>query len=155
MNIFSRPTALFAALALCAAVSAYAGNKSDSATQGSSPGGQQSQQQSSSAMNDKQTVQQVQQALNAKGYDAGQANGNWSSKSRIAMSQFQKDNGLNSTGRIDQQSLALLGVTGSNAGAGGQQSKQPGSSDQQQGGYGMMGNQGGPGQQANPEQGGR
>ncbi len=155
MKIVSGSAALLVAMVLCAAIaSANEANKSESATKGSSSGGRQSQQQSPSSLKDQQTVQQVQQALNAKGYDAGQANGIWSSKSRDALAQYQKDNGLQPSGQIDPQSIAHLGISTSSgkSAAGGQQGSQPGSKDQQtgSGGYGMMGNEGESRGQSNP-----
>ncbi len=125
--------------------------------QGSSPGGQ-SQQQSMTGMNmsDPQMVKSVQEKLNNEGYAAGPANGTWSDKSQQAMTQFQKDNNLEPTGQINQESLAQLGLApAGSAGAGGQQStpsEQPGSTSTQQGG--MSDQQGGTGGQANPQQGG-
>ncbi len=141
MKIVSGATALFAAIGFMAAIAtANAGSQSDSSMQqGSSPGGQQSQQQSSSVMGDQKTVKDVQQALNNQGYNAGPADGKWTSKSQDALSKFQRDKGLRPTGEINQESLVILGVASpsepGSAGAGGQ-SSQPGSMDQQQSGSG-------------------
>ncbi len=137
MKIVSGAAALFAAIGLFAAIAtANAASQGDAGMQqgSSSPGDQQSQQKSSPAMSDQKTVKNVQEALNNQGYDAGPANGKWTSKSQDAMSKFQKDKGLQPTGQINQESLVILGLVAppqpGSAGAGGQQGSM---SDQQSG----------------------
>src|SRR5574337_698050 len=79
------------------------------------------------------TVKQVQQALNSKGFDPGPVNGEWGSKTQSALMQFQQAQGMQATGQLDQQTLASLGIQGGSA-AGGQ-----GSMPDQQSGSGAGG----------------
>ncbi len=51
----------------------------------------------------------IQTLLNAAGYDAGVADGQWGAGSRKAMSRFQEDAGLSVTGAPDKASLTALG----------------------------------------------
>ena len=57
-------------------------------------------------------VKSVQQALNAKGYDAGPADGALGPRSRGAIRAYQIANGMTATGAIDQTLLTSLGVSG-------------------------------------------
>jgi uncharacterized protein len=57
---------------------------------------------------DPEVVREVQQMLNALGYQAGPANGNYGSASRQAMQRFQTDNGLPATGMPDIASMSRL-----------------------------------------------
>ncbi len=59
---------------------------------------------------EKNLASDVQIALNAKGYHAGQADGKWGSLSRSAMRNFQRDNKLEQTGELDGASLDILGI---------------------------------------------
>ncbi len=56
------------------------------------------------------SVRNLQQALNGKGYQIGQADGVLGPRTRQALRQFQKDQGIQANGQIDQQTLAALGV---------------------------------------------
>jgi len=56
------------------------------------------------------TVRNVQQALNAKGYSAGPADGQWGPSTEIALKQFQSSQGLPATGALDTRTLSALGV---------------------------------------------
>jgi hypothetical protein len=56
------------------------------------------------------TVRNVQQALNAKGYNAGPADGQWGPSTEIALKQFQTAQGLPSTGVLDAPTMNALGV---------------------------------------------
>jgi peptidoglycan hydrolase-like protein with peptidoglycan-binding domain len=92
--------------------------QSDPAMQQSQSGSQ--QEMSPSAMTkDPNTVKQVQQALSDKGFNAGPADGKWGSKTQSALKKFQKSEGMQASGQLDQQTLASLGVSGSAAGGGG------------------------------------
>lgn len=60
-------------------------------------------------------VRQVQEALHARGYDAGAVDGHWSHATQRAVRSFQGASGLEPTGQLDPPTLAALGLT---AGAG-------------------------------------
>ncbi len=57
------------------------------------------------------TVRSAQEALNAKGYDAGTADGVVGPNTESAVRQFQQAQGLPQTGNLDQQTLSALGVS--------------------------------------------
>lgn len=73
----------------------------------------------SSAMNRDQ-IRDVQQKLAQQGYNV-QADGKMGRNTRQALRQFQQDQGLPASGRIDQQTMAALGAPG-----GTQQAQTPG-----------------------------
>jgi hypothetical protein len=56
------------------------------------------------------TVRNVQQALNAKGFNAGPADGQWGPSTEIALRQFQTAQGLPATGVLDTRTMSALGV---------------------------------------------
>lgn len=55
-------------------------------------------------------VMQIQQKLNDEGFNAGRADGVWTRKTSQALKQFQKQNNMAATGRLDRQTLADLGL---------------------------------------------
>lgn len=57
-------------------------------------------------------VRLVQQALNQKGYSAGNVHGDWDDGSRKAAADFQRANNLEPNGEIDLSLLAALGLNG-------------------------------------------
>lgn len=57
-------------------------------------------------------VRQLQQALNDNGFNAGEVDGVFGPGTRAALRRFQSKAGLQPTGRIDQQTLALVGMSG-------------------------------------------
>ncbi|MDO4370230.1 MAG: peptidoglycan-binding domain-containing protein [Clostridia bacterium] len=57
---------------------------------------------------DKSTIKTVQQQLNDRGYDCGAADGVIGKKTRAAIAEFQNDQGLAVTGRIDDALLSAL-----------------------------------------------
>ena len=64
-------------------------------------------------------VKQVQQSLKDKGIDAGPVDGKFGPLTQKGVKQFQEQQKLQATGRLDQQTLSALGVSGSaSAGAG-------------------------------------
>ena len=71
-------------------------------------------------------IEQVQRALNQKGFKAGRADGKMGQQTESALRSFQQQQKLEASGQIDQQTLAALGLnnlTQSTAGQGsGQQS---------------------------------
>ena len=56
------------------------------------------------------TVRNVQQALNAKGFNVGPADGQWGQSTEIALKQFQTAQGLPPTGVLDTRTMSALGV---------------------------------------------
>jgi len=59
---------------------------------------------------DKETVRQVQQALNDAGYNCGTPDGSAGKNTRRAITEFQTDHGLEPTGLIDDALLVALGL---------------------------------------------
>jgi peptidoglycan hydrolase-like protein with peptidoglycan-binding domain len=57
-------------------------------------------------------VRQLQQALNDNGFDAGEVDGVFGARTKAALSRFQSKAGLQPTGQMDQQTLALVGLSG-------------------------------------------
>lgn len=127
MKIASRVvTGLIASLVFTVAF-AFAEQSGSQQTQQSDPGMQQSSQsgsqsQQGSMMQNPDTIKQVQQALSSQGYDAGPADGKIGSKTKSALKKFQKSQGMQASGKLDQQTLAALGVSEGSA-AGGQESE--------------------------------
>ena len=61
-------------------------------------------------MTGKQEVKSAQEALKAKGYDAGASDGAMGPRTRAALRSFQKAEGLRATGRLDADTRSKLGV---------------------------------------------
>ncbi len=59
---------------------------------------------------DRKVAMSAQEALNNRGFNAGTADGLWGGKSRTALKEFQKTNGLTASGELDAASLSALGV---------------------------------------------
>jgi Putative peptidoglycan binding domain len=55
-------------------------------------------------------VKSAQEALKAKGYDAGASDGAMGPRTRAALRNFQKAEGLRATGRLDADTRSKLGV---------------------------------------------
>jgi peptidoglycan hydrolase-like protein with peptidoglycan-binding domain len=55
-------------------------------------------------------VRRVQQTLNNRGFHAGPANGRMTEATHAAIKQFQKSENLEETGRLNDRTLAALGV---------------------------------------------
>lgn len=62
-------------------------------------------------------VKAAQQALKDKGHDPGAIDGRMGPKTKAALKDFQKAEGLKATGRLDNDTMAKLGVQSSSAGA--------------------------------------
>lgn len=60
-------------------------------------------------------VRDIQRSLNSKGYGAGSVDGVFGESTRAAVAAFQRDNSLPGAGRVDQRTLAALGITGAAA----------------------------------------
>jgi hypothetical protein len=58
-------------------------------------------------------VRQVQQALDKDGFKAGPTDGRWGKETANAVKQFQQSKQLNATGKLDQQTVADLGLDAS------------------------------------------
>lgn len=56
----------------------------------------------------KKAIQSVQAALNKNGYEVGNPDGVMGGKTKSAVAQFQKDNGMNPTGEIDEALVRAL-----------------------------------------------
>jgi localization factor PodJL len=56
----------------------------------------------------KKAVQNIQAVLNKNGYEAGNPDGVMGGKTKAAIAQFQKDNGMNPTGEIDETLVRTL-----------------------------------------------
>lgn len=56
-------------------------------------------------------IEQLQQALNDKGFDAGDVDGKWGPQTRAALRNFQDEQGMKSAGeQLDMQTLQALGL---------------------------------------------
>ena len=56
----------------------------------------------------KQAVRNIQKILNKNGYDAGSADGVMGDKTKVAIAAFQKDNGMDATGEVDEKLVKKL-----------------------------------------------
>jgi peptidoglycan hydrolase-like protein with peptidoglycan-binding domain len=63
------------------------------------------------------TIKQAQEKLSSKGHDV-QADGVLGPKTQAALKEFQQKEGIQASGRLDQETLAALGVDEASAGAG-------------------------------------
>lgn len=63
---------------------------------------------------DATVVREVQQALNDKGFNPGRIDGKWGPRTQAALAKFQKSQGLTASRKLDDQTLAALGVDTSN-----------------------------------------
>ena len=75
---------------------------------------------------DRATIRKVQQTLNDRGFKAGPTDGLLSDRTSTALRQFQRSENLDDTGRLNQRTLAALGLAGQSAAAG---STRPADSD--------------------------
>lgn len=66
----------------------------------------------------REEIQQVQRALNDAGYDVGPVTGRWDPETERALRDFQKDKGLDPTGRLDDRTILSLGFSLSEFAAG-------------------------------------
>lgn len=73
-------------------------------------------------------IRDIQRRLSQRGYDAGPVDGIYGDTTQQAMRKFQRDQSLRSSGQVDEQSLAALGMAGGRGNAAGpQRSELPGS----------------------------
>lgn len=80
---------------------------------------------SAQMQNDPETIRQVQQQLSQKGHDVS-ADGMMGPKTQAALKKFQKQEGLQATGKLDQQTLTALGIGESQSGSVGASGSTPG-----------------------------
>jgi peptidoglycan hydrolase-like protein with peptidoglycan-binding domain len=74
-----------------------------------------SQQQATQEQNlSKDQIRQVQQALDQKGFKAGQPDGMLGPETKNAIKEFQQKQGWNATGELDSQTMSALGMSGNN-----------------------------------------
>lgn len=59
---------------------------------------------------DERQIRQIQQALNKKGFHAGNADGTWGEETRQAVRNFQKAQDIKQTGQLDERTVSALGV---------------------------------------------
>jgi peptidoglycan hydrolase-like protein with peptidoglycan-binding domain len=96
------------AIALALAGPALAGG--DKGQAASSESTSMSQQQA--GQHDAETIKQVQQALKDKGHEPGPIDGIAGPRTQAALKDFQKAQGSEATGQLDDQTLSALGVSG-------------------------------------------
>lgn len=60
----------------------------------------------------RQQVKAAQEALKEKGFDPGPADGMMGPRTRAALREFQKKEGIQTTGRLDAETMSKLGVSG-------------------------------------------
>jgi peptidoglycan hydrolase-like protein with peptidoglycan-binding domain len=92
-----------------------AGNQKQS--QGQSDQTQAQSSQSSQNSQSPDTVKQAQQKLSAAGMDSGPADGRLGPKTQAAVKEFQQSKGIQASGKLDQKTLAALGVSESSGSA--------------------------------------
>ena len=74
-------------------------------------------------------VKQAQEKLSAAGHEAGPADGKMGPQTQAALKEFQESKGLEASGRLDQETIAALGVSDSgSASSGASSSSGPSSS---------------------------
>jgi len=111
--------ALAAANPSAADTSQQSGQSYNSSQQSQSPSASQELGQSSSSLSssqgDSSQVSQIQQALNGMGLNAGPVDGKLGPKTKSAIKQFQQQKGLQASGKLDSQTVAMLttGASGS------------------------------------------
>lgn len=103
---------LLIAGATAVSFSAIAADDQKSQQQPQAQSGQTKQSQSGSqqASQSQETVKQVQQKLSEAGHEV-QADGIMGPQTQAALKEFQEKKGLQASGRLDQQTLAALGVS--------------------------------------------
>jgi peptidoglycan hydrolase-like protein with peptidoglycan-binding domain len=66
-------------------------------------------------------VEKIQQSLDDKGFKSGQVDGKWGPLTMSALKDFQKSQNISSTGDLDGQTIAALGLNSSDFGLSGSQ----------------------------------
>jgi peptidoglycan hydrolase-like protein with peptidoglycan-binding domain len=83
-----------------------------------------------------ENIKQVQEALKSKGHDPGPADGVMGPKTQQALRAFQKESGMQATGRLDDKTASALGVDASGSGKGSSSSGASSSMDKSSSGSG-------------------
>lgn len=78
-----------------------------------------------SGQRSKEEIKQIQEALKDKGHDPGMADGVMGPKTQQAIRAFQKENGIQATGRLDEKTASALGVDKSGASSSSDKSSSP------------------------------
>lgn len=89
-------------------------NSGNSASSGSSYRSGRSASGVTASTRDAGLVREVQQALNDKGFNPGPIDGKWGPRTQAALTKFQNSEGISASRRLDEQTLAALGVDTSN-----------------------------------------
>jgi peptidoglycan hydrolase-like protein with peptidoglycan-binding domain len=105
------------------------------------PGMQQGEQSTAPVRVSRQQVRQVQQQLQTDGLYKGRIDGLMGPETRQAIAQFQQQNGLQNTGRLDQQTLAALANHQNNGTTGEGSNMAPGTQPSKTGNNNETGNQ--------------
>jgi hypothetical protein len=105
-----KSTQLFIAGAAIASLTACAGMFEDEgARRGATEPPRQAQQDVPNAASD-QLVRRVQEQLQARGMDPGPVDGIWGPRTQEAVQQFQREQGLETTGQLNARTLAALDI---------------------------------------------
>lgn len=91
--------------------------QSQSQSQSAMPSGKGSEQHAQAQSSD--VVRQVQQELKQKGINAGPVDGQWGPLTEQGVRQFQKSQNLQTSGQLDEQTLAALGIQEQSSATGG------------------------------------
>ena len=121
----------FVAGATAFSMNAYAGGQhSQQQSQGQGSASQGASSESTSAQPQAQTgqnpemVKQAQEKLSAAGHEAGPSDGKMGPKTQAALKEFQESKGLEASGRLDQETIAALGVSESGSASSGSSAPQ-------------------------------
>jgi len=85
-------------------------SQAQSSQQGSEKQAQSGQKQQMSQAHSPDVVKQVQEKLSAQGYDPGPVDGKMGPRTQQALKKLQEDRSLSTSGQLDQQTLATLGI---------------------------------------------
>jgi peptidoglycan hydrolase-like protein with peptidoglycan-binding domain len=86
-------------------------------------------------------IEKIQQSLDDKGFKSGRVDGKWGPQTMSALKDFQKSKNMPSTGNLDDQTIAALGLNASDFGTSG---SQPETTGQAPSGGNNRSNQSGP-----------
>jgi len=109
----TKRTLIAGAAAVLLAAPAFAQQDDSMSQPGQSASQSQSQgAQSAQAMQrDPQMVRQIQQKLQDQGFDVGQVDGIWGPRTSSALKAFQRQQGMDATGKLSQSTISALGVS--------------------------------------------
>lgn len=101
-----------------------AGSASQGARSESTTAQPQAQAEQNSGRQSPEMVKQAQEKLSAEGHDAGPSDGKLGPKTQAALKEFQESKGLEASGRLDQETIAALGVNESGSASSGSSTQQ-------------------------------